>query len=431
MRRSLLTSAIATFTTLILGMTTKKTQAQSSDRYSRGIETLKRVGGQDYGRATRPLEPFSPDLAQMVVEQVFGDVMSRPGLDLKQRQIVNVAALTAIGSVRPPLKFHIHGMLNVGCTPQEVVETILHAVVYAGFPSAQDGMTIAREVFKERNLQYQPVSARPEGDRYQLGIQNLQQTEGDRVKTVATRFTTLAPDLSRLIVEFARGEIWNRRGLSLKSREFATLAMVIVSSNQNNSVQAHVEGALRAGATETEIKELLIQMTMYAGYPKTVVAVSAVQEMLSDLKQRGIPAATPQPDLESRRQAESNEVRYRRGLEALNQISKSSGEAVVKSFEDIAPDLGRYIVEFSYGDVFSRPNLDLKTREIATVAALTGLNTTASELPLKVHINGALNVGANRQEIVEAIMHMIPYVGFVKVQQAMALAETVFQERGV
>jgi 4-carboxymuconolactone decarboxylase len=170
---------------------------------------------------------------------------------------------------------------------------------------------------------------------------------------------------------------------------------------------------------------------MYAGYPKTVVAVSAVQEMLSDLKQRGIPAATPQPDLESRRQAESNEVRYRRGLEALNQISKSSGEAVVKSFEDIAPDLGRYIVEFSYGDVFSRPNLDLKTREIATVAALTGLNTTASELPLKVHINGALNVGANRQEIVEAIMHMIPYVGFVKVQQAMALAETVFQERGV
>jgi hypothetical protein len=50
-----------------------------------------------------------------------------------------------------------------------------------------------------------------------------------------------------------------------------------------------------------------------------------------------------------------------------NQISKSSGEAVVKSFEDIAPDLGRYILEFSYGDIFSRPNLDLKTRELVTV----------------------------------------------------------------
>jgi 4-carboxymuconolactone decarboxylase len=230
MRRSLLTSAIATCTTIILGMVTKKTQAQSRDRYSRGLETLKQVGGQDYDRAIRPLEAFSPDLARMVVEQGYGDVMSRPGLDLKQRQIANVAALTAIGSVRPALKFHIHGMLNVGCTPQEVVETILHAVVYAGFPAAQDGMTIAREVFKEQNLQYQPVSARPEGDRYQLGIQNLQQTEGEQIFT--------------------------------------------------------------------------------------------------DLKQRGIPAASPQPDLASRRQAESNEVRYQRGLNALNQISKSSGEAV-------------------------------------------------------------------------------------------------------
>ncbi|KAB8334673.1 carboxymuconolactone decarboxylase [Scytonema tolypothrichoides VB-61278] len=432
-RRSLLTSAIATLTTFVLGIITQKqTQAQSNrldDRYSRGIETLKRVGGKEYDRATRPLEPFSPDLSRMVVEHVFGGVVSRSGLDLKQREIATVAALTAIGSVRPALKFHIHGMLNVGCSPQEVIETILHAVVYAGFPAAQDGMTIAREVFKERNLEFKPVSSRPQGDRYQLGIQNLQQTEGDRVKTIATRFANLAPDLPRLIIEFARGEIWNRRGLSLKSREFATLAMVTALGNQSHSVQAHVKGALRAGATETEIKELLLQMTVYAGYPKTLAAVTAAQQIFADLKQRGIPAASPQPDLESRRQAESNEARYRRGLEALNQISKASGEAVVKSFEDIAPDLGRYILEFSYGDVFSRPNLDLKTRELATVSALTGLNTTASELPLKVHINGALNVGANRQEIVEAIIHMIPYVGFVKVQQAMALAEAVFQER--
>jgi 4-carboxymuconolactone decarboxylase len=431
MRRSLLISTFATLATFGLGIMTKKTQAQSRDRFTRGLETLKQIGGGDYDRATRPLEAFSPDLARMTVEHVFGDVLSRPGLDLKQREIAIVAALTAIGSVRSPLKFHIHGMLNVGCTPQEVVETILHAVVYAGFPAAQDGMAIAREVFQERKLNYQPVSARPEGDRYQLGIQNLQQTEGDQVKTIATRFANLAPDLSRWIVEFARGEIWNRRGLSLKSREFATLAIVTVLGNQSNSVATHVEGALRSGATETEIKEVLMQMTVYAGYPKTLAAVAAAQQVFTDLQQRGMPAASPQPDLVSRRQAETNEARYQRGLAALNQISKSSGEAVVNSFEDIAPDLGRYIVEFAYGDVFSRPNLDLKTRELATVGALTGLNTTASELPLKVHVNGALNVGADRQEIVEAIMHMIPYVGFVKVQQSMALAEEVFKERNV
>lgn len=401
-----------------------------TNRYTRGIETLKKVGGSDYDRIIRTLEPFSPDLARLVVEHVFGDIVSRPGLDLKYREIATVAALTAIGSVRPALKYHIHGMLNVGCSPREVVETILHSIVYAGFPAAQDGITIAREVFKERGIQYQPVSSRPKGDRYQLGISYLSQTGGEKVKAIANQFTNIAPDLSRLSVEFAHGEIWNRPGLDLKSHELATLAMMTAVGNQDNSMRYHVEAAIRAGATQTEIVELLLQMTIYAGYPKALTAVEAARETFKILEKQGTPPASSQADLATRRQKESNEIRYQRGLDALNRISQSSGEAVVKSFEDIAPDLGRYILEFSYGDVFSRPNLDLKTRELATVSALTALNTTASELPLKVHINAALNVGATRQQVVEAIMHMLPYVGFVNVQQAMVKVEEVFKERG-
>lgn len=433
-RRWLITSSIASVAAVLSApMVRKLTLAQSTDqegdRYTRGIETLKRVGGTDYDRALLPLETFLPDLARLVVESGYGDVMSRPGLGLQEREIVNVAALIATGSVRSALEYHIHGMLNVGCSPQAVVEIIFHAVVYAGFPAALDSMAIAREVFKDRNVQFQPVSTRPQGDRYQLGIQNLRQTRGNQTREIVNQFADVAPDLSRLTVEFARGEVWNRPGLSWKLRELATLAMLVAVGNHNSSVKRHTQGAIQAGATETEIKELLLQMTGYAGYPKALAAVIPVQQAFAEVQHRGIPTATPQPDLETRQPAETNEVRYRRGLEFLNQISKASGEAVVKSFEDIAPDLGRYILEFAYGDVFSRPNLDLKTRELATVSALTALNTAASELPLNVHINGALNVGASRQEIVEAIMQMIPYVGFVKVQQAMAIAEDVFKSR--
>lgn len=432
-RRWLIVSGVTIAAALFAPSVKKRffTQAtkRETDRYTRGLETFKRIGGADYDRLLRPLEASFPDLARLSVEYPFGDIMSRPGLDLKEREIANVAVLTALGSVRSALKFHIHGMLNVGCSPQEIVETILHTVVYAGFPAAQDGMTIAREVFQERGIKFKPVSARPEGDRYQLGIQNLQKTGGDRARNIATRFANLAPDLSRLTVEFAHGEIWNRSGLSLKSRELATLAILIAIGNHDSSIQYHVEGAIRAGATQTEVKELLLQMTVYAGYPKAGAALAVALSALTELQQPLTPAANPQPDLDTQRQAESNEVRYRRGVEALNRISKASGEAVVNSFEDIAPDLGRYILEFAYGDVFSRPNLDLKTRELATVSALTALSTAASELPLNVHINGALNTGASRQEIIEAIVHMLPYVGFVKVQQAMAKAEEVFQKR--
>lgn len=434
-QRGLLASIAMAITATIVGLNTRKrTQTESAStasvRYARGMETLKQVGGVDYDRSIHPLEAFSPDLARLNVEYPFGDVMSRPGLELKYREIANVAALAALGSVRPALKYHIHGMLNVGSKPQEVVETILHSLVYAGFPAAQDGITIAREVFKERGVQFEPTSSRPQGDRYQLGMQNLRQTGGDTAKTVATRFTNFASDLSRLTVEFARGEIWNRPGLDLKSRELATLAMVTAVGNQGSSVRYHVEGAMRSGATRTEITELLLQMTVYAGWPKALSAIEIAKAVFDELEKRGTPPATPQSNSSTQRQAERNETHYRRGVEALNQISKASGEAVVNSFEDIAPDLGRYILEFAYGDVFSRPNLDLKTRELATVSALTALNTTASELPLEVHINGSLNVGATRQEIIEAIMHMLPYVGFPKVQQAMLKAEKVFTERG-
>ena len=120
----------------------------------------------------------------------------------------------------------------------------------------------------------------------------------------------------------------------------------------------------------------------------------------------------------------TDDDRYRRGLEQLEPVSGPDGVRVVESLEDIAPDLGRYIVEFAYGDIFARPGLDMKTRELATVAALTAMGTAAPQL--KVHMQAALRVGASRGEIVETIMQMIPYAGFPAALNAVAIARDVF-----
>lgn len=116
--------------------------------------------------------------------------------------------------------------------------------------------------------------------------------------------------------------------------------------------------------------------------------------------------------------------RYRRGLAQLEAVTGSHGAKVVRSLDDIAPDLGRYIVEFAYGDIFARPGLDVKTRELATVAALTAMGTAAPQL--KVHMQAALHVGATRQEIIETIMQMIPYAGFPAALNGVAVARDVF-----
>ncbi|WP_321507269.1 carboxymuconolactone decarboxylase family protein [uncultured Methanoregula sp.] len=119
--------------------------------------------------------------------------------------------------------------------------------------------------------------------------------------------------------------------------------------------------------------------------------------------------------------------RYKRGWDTLEEIDGDAGEAVIASLRDIAPDLGKYIIEFPYGDVYSRPDLDLRSRQIAVVAALTALGNAAPQL--KVHIHAALNVGVTRKEVVGIIITMAVYAGFPAALNGMAAAKEVFAER--
>lgn len=122
----------------------------TQDRYQRGWEKLKEVDGEAGEKVIESLKDIAPDFARLVIEFPFGDIYSRPGLDLKSREIAVVAALTALGNAAPQLKVHIHGALNVGCTRKEVVEVIMQMAVYAGFPAALNGLFAAQDVFKER-----------------------------------------------------------------------------------------------------------------------------------------------------------------------------------------------------------------------------------------------------------------------------------------
>lgn len=123
-----------------------------SSRYSRGWERLREIDGQAGERVVASLADIAPDFAKYLIEFPFGDIYSRPQLDLKAREIGVVAALTALGNAAPQLKVHIHGALNVGCTREEVVEIIMQMAVYAGFPAALNGLFIAKEVFAECDL---------------------------------------------------------------------------------------------------------------------------------------------------------------------------------------------------------------------------------------------------------------------------------------
>jgi 4-carboxymuconolactone decarboxylase len=121
------------------------------------------------------------------------------------------------------------------------------------------------------------------------------------------------------------------------------------------------------------------------------------------------------------------ETRLERGRRLLKQIDGEGGERVVAALADLAPDFADYLLEFPFGDIYARPGLDLRAREIATIAALAALGNARPQL--QVHIAAGLNVGLSEAEITEILMQMAVYAGFPAALNGLFAAQEVFRSR--
>ena len=125
---------------------------ETNDRFARGWETVGKINAPARDRQMRALDGIAPDFARWIVEAGYGDILSRPGLGLREREIATVAALTTVGNAPAQLRAHIEGALNVGLTREEIVEVIVQMAIYAGVPAAINALAVAREVFEARNV---------------------------------------------------------------------------------------------------------------------------------------------------------------------------------------------------------------------------------------------------------------------------------------
>lgn len=118
--------------------------------------------------------------------------------------------------------------------------------------------------------------------------------------------------------------------------------------------------------------------------------------------------------------------RFARGWARMQEVVGAPAEGTYQRLQAIAPDFGRYLVEFPFGDIYSRPGLDAKSREIATMAALAALGYALPQL--KVHIQAALRVGCTRDEVLEVMMQMGVYAGFPAALNGLNAAKEVFDQ---
>ena len=384
---------------------TAATAPSASGRAERGLAVLKQIGGATYDVGVKPLAEVSADMARLTVEFPYGEILARPGLDLHLRQVCTVATVLAQGSVQPQLKFHMNGLLNVGGTPDELVDLlVLASVITPTAATGEDGT-----------------------DRYRRGLDALRRAAGGEPTEILAQLAAVVPELAQWTVEYAYGEVLSRPGLDAKVRHIAVIAMLTAAGNRADALRFQIIAAERDGVTRDEIIEMMIQIALYAGFPSALNGFAAIRDLMQNPPASIAPVDTARPIPTS----ESRAPRHQRGLATLALTSAASGEAVLAGLSTLAPDIGRMILDHGYGDIFHRTAIDLKTRELTTCAAMAARATKASETPFRVHVNAALTAGATKAEIVEVLLNLLPHCGYPLVQQAMRLAGEEFAKRGV
>lgn len=277
--------SLLTFSINASGQT--KSEKMQSERYKAGWEKLKEIDGEAGKKVIESLKDISPDLATYIIEYAFGDIYTRNGLDLKSKEIAVVSALTAIGNAQPQLKVHINGALNTGSSINEVKEVILQMSVYSGFPSAINGMNALKEVLEERQTQgikdkIGKSATETTSDRLKLGEQELSKLDSLQVERLKNAYDDFSPELMKFTLEYGYADIFSRDNLGEKYRQIATISALTALGTAQPQLKFHINAGLNIGLSETEIKEIMLLMTVYSGFPSAINGTNTLKEVLNE-----------------------------------------------------------------------------------------------------------------------------------------------------
>ncbi|MCD7935449.1 MAG: carboxymuconolactone decarboxylase family protein [Tannerellaceae bacterium] len=260
-------------------------QMEKSERYIRGWNKLQEIDGEAGEQVVNSLESISPELARFIIEYSFGDVYSLPSLDNKTKEVAAVSSLIGQGAI-PQLKVHLNGALNSGCSINEVKEIILQMSVYTGFPRSINAMNAFKEVLHDRAEKGitdeigETVTMEDNRDRYTVGANYLSLLSKGQEQVLKDNYGELSPELVQFTIEYGYGDIFSRDNLEMKYRQVATIAALATLGNAQPQLRFHIEGALQIGLGKEEIKEVLLLMTVYAGFPAAINGMNVWKEVM-------------------------------------------------------------------------------------------------------------------------------------------------------
>jgi 4-carboxymuconolactone decarboxylase len=241
------------------------------ERFQEGIEMRTRLGGGE-GRVFRGSVPaayeLAPDLYRIATECLYGSIWNRPALSMKHRAVATLSAVVVLRS-EAQIRAHLRTALNVGLTPQEIVEILMQCTFYAGISSGYNALLVAKEVFEEENIDFIGESTydntiTPE-ELYERGLAKHRELNPDVFGYYTVAPTSEEHDLDLLMNEYLWGAIWTRPGLDMKSRIFCALSVQVGEGRYDQWVRRTIEGGLRNGVTRGEVLELFMHLAFFVG----------------------------------------------------------------------------------------------------------------------------------------------------------------------
>jgi 4-carboxymuconolactone decarboxylase len=218
------------------------------------------------------------------------------------------------------------------------------------------------------------------------------------------------PELGRILRTLIFGDVFSTGDLNDATRELITVT-VLATLNTLDQFKAHTRAALKVGVTPVELREAVYQLAPFIGFPRTLNAVAALNEVLDAL---GVPLPLPP-------QTTTDTDRYARGR-AIQAPLYGTEIADELADEPLAGVMPRFLTEFLFGDLYSRTGLELKTRELLVLCALA---TLGLERQLRPHVTGAIKAGSSRDTVLAALIHCFPYIGFPNAINAIRVVREV------
>lgn len=241
------------------------------ERFQKGMEirNLLGGGGDKVFRGSIPSAyELAPDMFRIVTECLYGSIWTRPGLDIKYRMMVVLTA-TVVQRAGIQIRSSIQGALNLGLSPEEIVEILIQSAFYSGLTSGYNALEIAKEIFEERGIQCKPQEIYDPNETpeslYERGLARHRELTSDVFGYYSAEPTEEEHGLDELMTQYFWGSIRTRPGLDMKSRIFCALACQLTQGPHDRSFRRMIEGALRYGLTRKEIMEACMQLGFYVG----------------------------------------------------------------------------------------------------------------------------------------------------------------------